>query len=137
MKRGFSIVVLLILLSVAMWGAVTYAVPPTTVRVYDVLYSMSGDALADCRVTAELIMKDSTKVAYDSVSGFSLGKNPLPFDTSTSSTGYVALRLIPNKFIIPHGSVYAITAKYNGKIVYSVKINITQSDSVRLRDCQQ
>lgn len=135
MIRRFSIAVLLILL--ATWGAVTYAVPPTTVRVYDVLYSVTGAALQDCKVTAELVNRDSAKVAYDSVSGFSLGKNPIPFDTSTSSTGYVAMPLIPNKFIIPHGSVYAITVKYNGKIVYAVKINITQTDSVRIRDCLQ
>lgn len=135
MKRRFSIAILLSLLLA--WGVVTYATPPTTVRVYDVLYSVSGLALQDCKVTAELINRDSAKVAYDSVSGFSLGKSPLPFDTSTSSTGYVAIPLIPNKFIIPHGSVYAITVKYNGKIVYSVKINITQTDSVRIRDCLQ
>lgn len=134
MMRVVSIVVLLVIL---IGGVAAYATPPTTVRVYDILSSVSGDILAGAKVRCELVTPDTTKIAYDSVSGYSLGKSPYPFDTSTSSTGYTALRLIPNKFIIPHGSRYVVTVSYDGRTVYSVKLNITQSDSVRVRDCQQ
>ena len=119
------------------WGAATYAVPPTLVRVYDQLASVGGDTLRGANVVAELINPDSTKIAYDSVSGFSLGKNPYPFDTTADSKGYYALRLIPNKFIIPHGSRYNVSVSYNGRRLYLVRLNVTQSDSVRTRDAQE
>lgn len=134
MKRIISAVTLLSLL--CLWS-VSDGAPPQTKRVYDRVYGIAGDTVKGASVKVELLSPDSTKIAYDSVSGFSLGKNPPPFDTTTDNNGYYGLTLIPNSHIIPHGSRYQITVTAGRRQVYSVRVNLTAtSDSVLVRSIQ-
>lgn len=127
----------IILLTILSLWAVSDGAPPQTKRVYDYVYGVAGDTLKGANVRAEFLSPDTSKVPYDSASGVSIGKNPLPFDTTTDNNGYYALRLIPNGVIIPHGSRYQITVTYGRRLVYSVVVNVTGTDSVLTRNAIQ